>query len=106
MIGPASRVIAIKSAVYDPKALTVTLHPIQRINIHHTYKLIVDGTSQRGLTDAGGQLLDGAGDGKPGTDLRMPLTWRNLVLPGSSRSPKRTSAKLKLKAEPAHLVNH
>jgi hypothetical protein len=105
VIGPAGRVIGMKSAVYDPKALTVTLRPRERINIHHTFTLIVAGTGQSGLTGANGRLLDGADDGKPGTDLRTPLTWRNLVLTASARWPKRTSAKLK-KAEPARLVNH
>jgi len=65
IIGPAGRVICIKSAVYDPAALTVTLHPRQRINIHHAYKLIVDGTAPKGLTNTLGQLLDGVGDGRP-----------------------------------------
>ena len=48
IIGPAGRVIGIKSAVYDPATLTVTLHPKQRINIHHAYELIVDGTAPAG----------------------------------------------------------
>ena len=48
IIGPAGRTIAIKSAVYDPATQTVTLHPSQRISIHHTSKLIVDGTRRTG----------------------------------------------------------
>ncbi|MFI5454980.1 MAG: beta strand repeat-containing protein [Isosphaerales bacterium] len=79
IIGPAGRVIGIKSAVYDPAALTVTLHPRQRINIHHAYKLIVDGTAPRGLTNTLGQLLDGVGDGRPDSNYRTSLTWRNVV---------------------------
>jgi hypothetical protein len=106
VIGPAGRVIGIKSAVYNPKALTVTLHPRQRINVQNTYKLIVDGTGRRGLTDAKGALLDGAEDGKPGSDLRTPLTWRNLVSPESSRSPKKSSVKLNLLSAPALAVSH
>ena len=80
VIGPAGAVIAIKSAVYDPAARTVTLHPTQRIDIHDTYTLEVDGTAQGGLANIQGQLLDGVDDGQPGSDYRGPLTWRNLVL--------------------------
>ena len=35
IIGPHGRTIRVKSAVYDPTTLTVTLHPSRRINIHH-----------------------------------------------------------------------
>jgi autotransporter-associated beta strand protein len=80
IIGPTGRTIAVKKAVYDPATLTVTLHPVERISIHHSYKLIVDGTAPRGLTNTKGQLLDGANRGSPDSNYRAPLTWRNLVL--------------------------
>ena len=80
IIGPAGRTIAIKKAVYDAADLTVTLHPVDRVNIHHTYRLIVDGTSQHGLTNTLGQLLDGADTGSADSDYVGRLTWRNLVL--------------------------
>ena len=35
IIGPAGRTIAIKKAVYDAAALTLTLDPVERISIHH-----------------------------------------------------------------------
>ncbi len=80
IIGPAGRTIAIRKAVYDPAALTVTLLPVERISIHHPYKLIVNGTAPRGLTNTKGQLLDGANRGSADSNYRAPLTWRNLVL--------------------------
>jgi len=80
IIGPSGRVLGIRSAVYDPATLTVTLHPIGRINIHHTYKLIVDGTAPHGLTNTSGELLDGADRGSPDSNYDGLLTWRNLVL--------------------------
>jgi predicted outer membrane repeat protein len=80
IIGPAGKVIGIKSADYNPGTLTVTLHPQKRISIHHTYKLIVDGTAPHGLTNAAGLLLDGVEDGQPDSNYRTSLTWRNLVL--------------------------
>ena len=87
IIGPAGRVIGIKSVSYDPTKMTVTLHPKQRINIHHTYKLIVGGTAQRGLTDAQGRLLDGADHGQPGTDYRATFDLRSSRA-GPDRAPK------------------
>ena len=65
IIGPSGRALGIRSAVYDPATLTVTLHPIGRINIHHTYKLIVNGTAPHGLTNTTGELLDGADKALP-----------------------------------------
>jgi hypothetical protein len=50
-IGPGGRVIGIKRAVYHPATLTVTLHPKERINVHYTYTLIVDGTAPGGLSN-------------------------------------------------------
>jgi hypothetical protein len=101
IIGPAGRVIAIKSAAYDPATLTVTLHPSQRINIHHTYKLIVDGNAPHGLTNTRGQLLDGADTGRPDSEYRTTLTWRNLVLDpvpaGIARWDKKATGTVKLK---------
>jgi hypothetical protein len=92
IIGPAGGVIYIKSAVYDPSSLTVTLHPSQRISIHHPYKLIVDGTPPHGVTNTHGVLLDGTDSGHADSDYRTSLTWRNLVLDpvprGMSRWPK------------------
>ena len=82
IIGPAGRIIAVKSAMYNPAALTVTLRPKQRINIHHRYTLVVDGTAPGGVTNSRGVLLDGTNSGHPDGDYRAPLTWRNLVLTG------------------------
>ena len=80
IVGPAGRTIAIKNAVYDPANLTVTLHPVDRISIHHRYELIVDGTAPHGVTNTRGLLLDGNDSGSADSDYRASLTWRNLVL--------------------------
>ncbi len=80
IVGPARQTIAVRKAVYDPADLTVTLYPVDRINIHHTYTLIVDGTSPHGLTNTSGQLLDGADRGSADSNYHGLLTWRNLVL--------------------------
>jgi hypothetical protein len=108
IVGPAGRTIRVKEAVYSPVARTVTLYPTQRINIHYTYELIVDGTAPGGLTNTEGTLLDGADSGKPGSDYRAPLTWRNLVLdPPAPQNPHKatsTTRPAEIKSEPARGV--
>jgi len=112
IIGPKGRVIRIKSAVYDPATLSVTLDPKQRLNIHYQYKLIVDGSASGGVTNTEGQLLDGENDGKPGSDYRASITWRNLVLdpPLSSKNSRQSKTTTTKEHRPnshsAHAVSH
>src|SRR5262249_3464530 len=86
-----------------------TLHTTKRINIHHKYELIVHGTGAHAVSNTEGQLLDGSRSGKPGSDYRTSLTWRELVLarPQGGVSNKKSARKLKLKSELAtHDVKH
>jgi hypothetical protein len=85
ILGPDGRRIGIGRAVYDPAGRTVTLHPGQRISIHHPYGMTVKGTGSKGLRSTAGQLLDGADAGQPSSDFRLKLTWRQLVLGDVSR---------------------
>jgi hypothetical protein len=80
IVGPAGRRIAVKKAVYDPADWTVTPYPVARVNAHHAYKLIVNGTSPDGLTSTSGVLLNGANSGAADSNYVGRLTWRNLVL--------------------------
>ncbi len=80
VFGPSGRRIAIGSAVYDPATHTVTLRPNTRINLHHDYQLTVIGTGPGGVASASGMLLDGAGDGSPGSNYVATLNWKNVVL--------------------------
>ena len=43
LVDPQGRTIPITRAVYDPATNTVTLYPRERINLHHNYKLTVEG---------------------------------------------------------------
>jgi hypothetical protein len=111
IIGPEGRIIRIKSAVYNAAMNTVTLRPREKINIHHRYTLIVDGTKVGGLTNLDGQLLDGTDSGKPGSNYRAALTWRNLVLDPSEekalQKAKTTNRSVKVKSGPAaHVISH
>jgi IPT/TIG domain len=78
LVGHVTRV---RAAVYNPANLTVTLYPIQRLDFHNVYRLTVDGGTPKGLMGASNVPLDSQGDGAPGRDEVMSLTWRNLVLP-------------------------
>jgi hypothetical protein len=62
------RTIRIRSAVYNPATDTVTLTPVHRLNWHRRYKIEVNGSSPTGLTDLFGNLLNGVGNGKPGSN--------------------------------------
>jgi hypothetical protein len=63
-LGPAIR---IKSAIYDPTDQTVTLHPVMRVYVYVHYRLVVNGSTPTGVRDATGLLLDGKGNGQPGS---------------------------------------
>jgi streptogramin lyase len=85
LVNPSGRRIKFKSVIYDSSAHTVTLRTRQLINLHRNYRLTVDGADARGVRGAGHVLLDGAGDGQPGTDFVTTLNWKELVLPPRSR---------------------
>jgi hypothetical protein len=76
-----SRPVGIGSAEYDPANATVTLHPRQLINLHHSAQLLVFGTSPTGLTNTAGIPLDGANTGRPGSDFSTLLTRKSLAGP-------------------------
>src|SRR5262249_31045179 len=60
--------IPIIAAVYNPLAHTVTLHPATRLYLFQRYELVVNGIPPGGLAGPSGILLDGRGDGTPGSD--------------------------------------
>jgi virginiamycin B lyase len=76
----SGRTIRINSAVYDAATRTVTLRPVQRLDLHHRFRLTVVGTGTTGVTDTSGNLLDGQETGHPGSDHVTILTGANLVL--------------------------
>jgi hypothetical protein len=78
LVGHVTRV---RAAIYDPANLTVTVYPSKRLDFHNIYRLTIDGGTSKGLMGATGVPLDSQGDGAPGRDEVMKLTWRNLVLP-------------------------
>ena len=81
LVAPDGRRIAIASATYDAATDAVTLRPGRLLNVHRTYHLTVKGAGTGGITDAAGTPLDGAGDGKAGSDYSVAIDRRLLVLP-------------------------
>ena len=86
------RDITITAAIYDPVARTVTLRPAVGVDLFRQYRLVVNGSTPTGVAGATGLLLDGRGDGRPGTDFvrtfgKGILAGPNLQAPAARRSP-------------------
>ena len=77
-----SRVIPLKAARYNGAAQTVTLFPSQLLNLHLVYQITVNGMAPLGLTNTSGVLLDGQGNGQPGTNFVAILRGFGLDKPG------------------------
>jgi len=77
-----SRVIPLKAARYNGAAQTVTLFPSQLLNLHRVYQITVNGMAPLGLTNTAGVLLDGQGNGQPGTNFVAMLRGFGLDKPG------------------------
>ena len=90
--GHAGKKIRIVAAVYNPLTNTVTLHPATRVYLFRHYKLVVNGTAPDGLASPAGTLLDGKGNGLPGSDYVR--TFGPLILAGRypGSDPKRFQA--------------
>ena len=68
----------------------------QRLQLHASYCLTINGTPPAGLTNPAGYLLDGAGNGKPGSNYVTTLTSSNLA---GSASQRPTAAVVKARAK-------
>jgi hypothetical protein len=80
IVNPSGKRVAIAGAAYNPAAHTVTLHPSEKINLHHNYRLVVSGTGPSGIAGADLALLDGADNGDPGSNFLSTLNWKDVVL--------------------------
>jgi hypothetical protein len=76
------RSVPIQSAVYDPTMSTVILTAARRLNLHRRYQLVVKGSTPSGVSDLAGNLLDGAGNGKPGSNYVVILRGFGVDKPG------------------------
>ena len=80
LLNPHGRAARITLAVYNPSALTVTLEPTLRLDLHRDYQLTVVGKPPNGVQDTTGKLLNAAGAGQPGSNFVTQITSANLVL--------------------------
>jgi hypothetical protein len=67
--GRLGRLIRLLSSVYDPTMQAVTLPPAERLPLHDSFLLTVNGTAPGGLTGVTETPLDGSGDGHPGSNF-------------------------------------
>ena len=65
------RRIKIRLAAYDPATATVTLRPPAGICLRGRFRLTLNGMAPGGIADLVGNLLDGDGDGRPGSDYAV-----------------------------------
>ena len=72
--------LAIKSAIYNSTTQTVTLTPAGRLNRRQKYQLTVKGAGPGAIADTRGNLLDGQGNGRPGSDSVTTVTASNFVM--------------------------
>lgn len=80
IVSPSGQTVPVVSVDYTAGSKYVIIHPITQINLHWTYTLIVNGHAPGGLSDTTGTLLDGAGNGKPGSDYTTYLDASILVI--------------------------
>ena len=84
--------IRIKAATYDAIAHTVTLQPAHRVYLFGHYRLVVNGSTPTGVAGVTGLLLDGKGNGQPGSDFvttfgKSILAGPNVQISRAERSP-------------------
>jgi hypothetical protein len=107
-------VVAIRSAVYDPASLAVTLFPAQRLSLHTLNQITINGASPNGLTGPTGVPLAGQGN-VSGTNYALMFSGDILAGPAPvmlSTAPKKfaaaekvfAAAEKKYAAEPKKLV--
>ena len=82
--GRGGHPIAISRAIYDASTHTVTLLPARGLNVHDRYRLTIRGTGPAGVAGPSGVLLDGTGDGRPGSDSVITFGRESLAGPAST----------------------
>jgi uncharacterized repeat protein (TIGR01451 family) len=80
--------LRLTSAVYNATADTVTLHPAKLLPLRFKYELVVNGSTPTGVSSSSGVLLDGAGNGKPGSDYVRVFNVNILAGANRDSSPK------------------
>jgi streptogramin lyase len=82
LTGPLGDRIPIAAVSYQADSRTVTLWVGRRLPLRYDYRLTVNGASPGALRDLAGNVLDGNGDGLPGSNYSVIVNRR--LLAGSS----------------------
>jgi hypothetical protein len=90
--------IPITGAIYDPTTHTVTLQPSHRVYLFGRYLLVVNGSTPTGVAGATGLLLDGKGNGMPGSDY--VATFGKEILAGPNAQVARAKRSLRHELHP------
>ncbi len=85
--------IKLKSAVYDDQTHTVTLRPVNRMNLHRKYSIVVVGSQPTGVEDVAGNMLDGTRSGTSGTDYHGVIIDKDLVIGSAAARASRARAR-------------
>jgi hypothetical protein len=76
--GEGTRVIALRSAVYNSNSWVVTIAPRKPFALTKPVELVVNGESPSGLQDAEGRLIDGADNGMAGGNFVAVISSRGV----------------------------
>gem|GEM_PF-1072023 len=79
VVRPGGRRLRVDSAAYEPQAQSVVVSLHRGLSLRVPYRLTVNGAPNGGVTDIDGNLLSGAGAGRPGTDYTTIVDQRLLV---------------------------
>jgi hypothetical protein len=110
IVGPGKHHVKVRSASYNPVTHSVSLALAQRLSLHKTYMLTINGTPPSGLKNPAGLFLDGAGTGQPGSDyvalltsssFEGPLGMRRVAMLVMTRTEKRCISMKILRNSPA-----
>jgi autotransporter-associated beta strand protein len=84
----ARREIRVTSAVYDAASRTVTLRTAKPLGLHQVYQITANGLAPSGLANVSGVLLDGQGNGQPGSSFVLTFAGRASLrgVPGPGQS--------------------
>ena len=82
-----ARKLVFLSAAYNPANHTVTLTPQKKLAANKLMELIINGQPPSGLQDSNGQLIDGNGDGQPGSNATAVLKGKTVSITSAVINP-------------------
>jgi hypothetical protein len=81
IVDPHGHTIAVDRVVYHADSQTISLVPHRQLDLHLRYLLVVAGIGPNAVKNAAGVPLDGANNGRPGSNFVTFVTIDNWVRP-------------------------